>query len=182
MIWSNVTTTNGTTSSTTESTTISSKSTKEKDAKESSTLDVNDFLSLLVTEMQYQDPLEPTDNSQYIAQMATFSQVEATKEMLDTATRQTASNLVGKTVILTTDLNKDGYIAGKVDYWEVISNKIYLGIDGKLYDIDDLDTVMDDDYYKKWNKNDSTTDTSNKSDSSSSDTSSDKSDTTGKTE
>ena len=110
------------------------------------------------------------------------SQVEATKEMLDTATRQTASNLVGKTVIMTTDLNKDGYIAGKVDYWEVISNKIYLGIDGKLYDIDDLDTVMDDDYYKKWNKNDSTTDTSNKSDSSSSDTSSDKSDTTGKTE
>ena len=76
MIWSNVTTTNGTTSSTTESTTISSKSTKEKDAKESSTLDVNDFLSLLVTEMQYQDPLEPTDNSQYIAQMATFSQVD----------------------------------------------------------------------------------------------------------
>ena len=121
-------------------------------------------------------------NRQYIAQMATFSQVEATKEMLDTATRQTASNLVGKTVIMTTDLNKDGYIAGKVDYWEVISNKIYLGIDGKLYDIDDLDTVMDDDYYKKWNKNDSTTDTSNKSDSSSSDTSSDKSDTTGKTE
>lgn len=113
MIWSNVTTTNGTTSSTTESTTISSKSTKEKDAKESSTLDVNDFLSLLVTEMQYQDPLEPTDNSQYIAQMATFSQVEATKEMLDTATRQTASNLVGKTVIMTTDLNKDGYIAGR---------------------------------------------------------------------
>ena len=52
MIWSNVTTTNGTTSSTTESTTISSKSTKEKDAKESSTLDVNDFLSLLVTDRQ----------------------------------------------------------------------------------------------------------------------------------
>ena len=153
-----------------------------KNDKSNSSLDVNDFLQLLVAQMQYQDPLEPTDNSQYIAQMATFSQVEATKEMLDTATRQTASNLVGKTVIMTTDLNKDGYIAGKVDYWEVISNKVYLGIDGKLYDIDDLDTVMDDDYYKKWNKKDSTTDTSNKSDSSSSDTSSDKSDTTGKTE
>ncbi len=176
MIWSNVTTTNGTTTSNTQNTTISSTSSKTKDAKESSTLDINDFLSLLVTEMQYQDPLEPTDNSQYIAQMATFSQVEATKEMLDTATRQTASNLVGKTVIMTTDLNKNGYIAGKVDYWEVISNKIYLGIDGKLYDIDDLDTVMDDDYYKKWDTSGSTTtDTSNKSDSSSSDT-------TGKTE
>ena len=159
-----------------------SQSKKTDTDSKSNTYDKEMFLKLLVAEMQYQDPLEPTDNSQYIAQMATFSQVEATKEMLDTATRQTASNLVGKTVIMTTDLNKDGYIAGKVDYWEVISNKIYLGIDGKLYDIDDLDTVMDDDYYKKWNKKDSTTDTSNKSDSSSSDTSSDKSDTTGKTE
>lgn len=159
MIWSDVTTSNGTATSNTQNTTMSSTASKTKDAKEASTLDINDFLSLLVTEMQYQDPLEPTDNSEYIAQMATFSQVEATKEMLDTVTRQTASSLVGKTVIMTTDLNKDGYIAGKVDYWEVISNKIYLGIGGKLYDIEDLDTVMDDDYYKKWDTVSSGTDT-----------------------
>ena len=169
MIWSNVTTTNGTTSSTTESTTISSKSTKEKDAKESSTLDVNDFLSLLVTEMQYQDPLEPTDNSQYIAQMATFTQVEATTEMGNKVEQQMASSLVGKSVIMKTNESSSGMIAGKVNYWENIDGKIYLGINGKLYDIADVDTVLDNDYYDKLvngdtSKKDDTTSGSGKAD------------------
>lgn len=155
MIWTDVT--NGTVN--TESSTISSTSANAKKASDNNTLDVDDFLQLLVTEMQYQDPLEPTDNSDYIAQMATFTQVEATNEMLDTVSRQTASSLVGKTVIMTTDLNTDGYVAGKVDYWEVISGTIYLGIDGKLYDIADLDTVMDDSYYQQWEEeSDSTSD------------------------
>ena len=115
-----------------------------------STINSDTFLTILVAEMQNQDPLEPTSNTEWVSQYATFTQVEATKEMLDTVSRQTASSLVGKTVIMTTDLNKDGYVAGKVDYWEVISGTIYLGIDGKLYDIADLDTVMDEEYYKKW--------------------------------
>ena len=75
---------------------------------------------------------------------------------------------------MTTKLNSSGYIAGKVDYWEKIDGTVYLGIGGKLYDIADLDTVMDDDYYKKWidansGKTDSTTDSdkTDKSESSS---------------
>lgn len=34
------------------------------------------FLKLLVAQMQYQDPLEPTDSSQMMSQLAQFSQVE----------------------------------------------------------------------------------------------------------
>ena len=52
-----------------------------KNDKSNSSLDVNDFLQLLVAQMQYQDPLEPTDNTQYIAQMATFTQVEGIKRL-----------------------------------------------------------------------------------------------------
>lgn len=40
------------------------------------TLDKNAFLRLLVTQMQYQDPLDPQDNSQYVAQLAQFSSLE----------------------------------------------------------------------------------------------------------
>lgn len=120
-----------------------------KDGKGKSTLDVNDFLRLLVAQMQYQDPLEPTDNTQYIAQMATFTQVEATAQMNNKVEQQMASALVGKTVIMKTDLNPDGMIAGKVDYWETIEGNVYLGINGKLYDIEDLDTVMDQAYFDK---------------------------------
>ena len=34
------------------------------------------FLQLLVTQMQYQDPLDPQDNSQYLSQLAQFSALE----------------------------------------------------------------------------------------------------------
>lgn len=34
------------------------------------------FLQLLVTQMQYQDPLQPMDNSQFLAQLAQFSALE----------------------------------------------------------------------------------------------------------
>ena len=35
-------------------------------------LDKDAFLQLLVAQMKYQDPLEPTDNTQYVSQLASF--------------------------------------------------------------------------------------------------------------
>ena len=39
-------------------------------------LDKDAFLQLLVTQMQYQDPLDPQDKSEYVAQLAQFSSLE----------------------------------------------------------------------------------------------------------
>ncbi len=39
-------------------------------------LDKQAFLKLLVTQMQYQDPLDPQDNATYVAQLAQFSSLE----------------------------------------------------------------------------------------------------------
>ncbi len=128
-------------------------SVKKNSGKDATTLDVNDFLQILVAQMQYQDPLQPTDNTQYIAQMATFTQVEATTQMNNKVAQQMASALVGKTVIMETDLNKDGMVAGKVDYWETIDGTVYLGIGGKLYDLADLDTVMDKEFFDNITQN-----------------------------
>lgn len=44
---------------------------KNKSTTNKTTLDVEQFLQLMVAEMQNQDPLEPTDNSDYMAQLAT---------------------------------------------------------------------------------------------------------------
>lgn len=148
-----------------------------KDTKKNNTdLDVNDFLKLLVTQMQYQDPLEPTDNTQYIAQMATFTQVSATTEMNEKVQQQMASDLVGKVVIVKSGIDATDLVAGQVQSWEKIDGKIYLRIDEKLYDIDDLDRVLDDDYYKNLLKNntvsnttDNKTDTDSKTDADSTD-------------
>lgn len=112
-------------------------------------LDKDAFLQLLVAEMQYQDPLEPSSNTDYIAQLATFSQVEEMQNMGDTLQQNHATELVGKQVIMKTQTadGETGYIAGKVDYVVSEEGITYLGINGKEYDVKDLDTVIDSDYW-----------------------------------
>jgi len=44
--------------------------------KDGSTLGKDDFLKLMITQLQYQNPLEPMDNTEYISQMASFSALE----------------------------------------------------------------------------------------------------------
>jgi flagellar basal-body rod modification protein FlgD len=105
--------------------------------------------------MQYQDPLEPTDNTEYIAQMATFTQVSATTNMNTNVMREMASNLVGKTVIVKSDIDSTQYVAGQVQSWEKANDGIYLRINDKLYDIEDLDRVLDESYYEELLKNNS---------------------------
>lgn len=123
------------------------------------------FLQLLVTQMKYQDPLEPQDNSEYIAQLATFSQLEETQNMERTLENNQAASLVGKNVMVKTTSGTTGdvaYVAGKVEYVAIENNKSYLSIDGKRYSIDQLDTVMDDEYWEAylkangWNSNGNT--------------------------
>ena len=49
--------------------------------KNSTTIDQSGFLKLLTTQMKTQDPTQPTDNTQMVQQMATFSQVAGITEM-----------------------------------------------------------------------------------------------------
>jgi len=48
-----------------------------------STLDRNDFMTLFITQMQHQDPLEPMDSTDMASQLAQFSNMEATMKMSD---------------------------------------------------------------------------------------------------
>ncbi len=47
------------------------------------TLGKDDFLELLVTKLQYQDPLDPTDDEDFIAQLAQFSSLEQMSNIAD---------------------------------------------------------------------------------------------------
>ena len=51
-------------------------STYSAEKKNTTALGKDEFLGLLVTQMQYQDPLEPTNDTEFIAQMAQFSSLE----------------------------------------------------------------------------------------------------------
>lgn len=110
-------------------------------------LDKQAFLQLLVAQMKYQDPLEPTSNTEYVSQLATFSSLEQMQNLNATMQTQQGTNLVGKTVIMQVTQNgSNNLVQGRVDYVVRQGGKTYLSIDDQLYSIDDLDKVIDDDY------------------------------------
>ena len=116
--------------------------------RSNSSLDKEAFLQLLVAQMKYQDPLEPTSNTEYISQLATFSTLEEMQNMNATMQAQQASSLVGKTVIMkiTNGVGDISYVSGRVDYIQLENSKTYVSIEGNLYNIDDLERVVDDEY------------------------------------
>jgi len=64
----------------------------------SGSVDKNMFLQLLVAQLQNQDPLNPTDGTQFVTQLAQFQQLEQSMNMGTdiTAMRQDLDQLVGK--------------------------------------------------------------------------------------
>lgn len=48
-----------------------------------STLDRQDFMTLFITQLQYQDPMKPMDSYEMASQMAQFSNMEATMKVAD---------------------------------------------------------------------------------------------------
>lgn len=106
------------------------------------------FLQLLVTQMKYQDPLNPNTDTEFIAQLATFSQLEQLQNLGSTTTNSQAFSLVGKNVILNTKTASGEIkpVSGRVDFVNMNNNKAYLSVNGELYSIDQLYSVISDAY------------------------------------
>lgn len=134
--------------------TDSQNSLKKAKSSDNNGMDKDAFLQLLVAQMQYQDPLEPTSNTEYISQYAQFSQVEQMQNMAATSELARATSLVGQEVYIktTTSNGKQNLLYGKVDYVVFENGKAYLAIDESLYSLDDLDTVVDLDYKNAFDK------------------------------
>jgi len=119
-----------------------------KASTNSTELGKEQFLSLLVAQLQNQDPLSPMDNTQYIAQMAQFSTVEQLINVKDEVSLLrlnigTASSLIGKAVtwneydsngkvmqrsgIVDSIISQDGYL-----YVEVGGEKIGMDFIGQI--------------------------------------------------
>jgi flagellar basal-body rod modification protein FlgD len=70
------------------------------------------FLQLLVAELANQDPINPTDPTQFVSQLASFSAVEQqvrTNSALDALLAAEADDIIGKKVT-----SSDGLVSGKV--------------------------------------------------------------------
>lgn len=102
--------------------------TSETQKAKKDTLGQSDFLKLMTTQLQNQDPFAPMDNGDFIAQMAQFSTVTGIQEMntsigrlveeFDQARIATASNLLGHSVLVPGDTgqpDEHGELHGVLD-------------------------------------------------------------------
>jgi flagellar basal-body rod modification protein FlgD len=104
-------------------------------AKNPNTLGKDDFLKLLVGQLQHQDPMAPSDNQQWIGQMAAFSQLEqvsnnaaTSQKIADTLNRNGTLALIGHTV---TYLDSTGASqTGTVDTVDMVAGTASLTIGG----------------------------------------------------
>ena len=88
---------------TTASAIAASNLTTDTSTNASSTLNQNDFLKLLVAQIQFQDPLNPKSNSDMAAQMAQFTSLQQATESSSSLAMLQANSLIGSTVNLQID-------------------------------------------------------------------------------
>ncbi len=105
----------------------------------------DDFLKLLITQLQYQDPTSPVDDKQFISQMASFSSLEQMTNMSQNFQKlsgllasSNATQMLGKTVQIDDGASKVTGVVDKV----VRGDSPLIGVDGKLYDFAQVETVI----------------------------------------
>lgn len=121
------------------------KAAQPRDTGMAQKLTSEDFLNLMMQQLQYQDPLKPTDNAQFLAQQAQFSQVSSTQEMNEKMSKYNAemqaSSLVGQSVTLIDPNNSKQTITGKVTSATIDGTNSTITVGGKDYTLSYLKTV-----------------------------------------
>lgn len=100
------------------------------------------FLNLLTTQLRYQNPLEPTNDKEFLAQMAQFTALEQMNNLYSSFQFSQASSMINKNVdaeIKNDDSGDISRISGKVVAVNVKENKQYLlvqTLDGKQKEVE----------------------------------------------
>ncbi len=93
-----------------------------------------DYMRLLVTQLQNQNPLEPMDNTEMASQLTQFSQLERLESMsssfakvLETTERNYAASLIGKEVSFFEET-----ASGDTDIIGGVVEQVYNDVDGQI--------------------------------------------------
>lgn len=107
-------------------------------------LDKDDFLKILITQLQYQDPTDPMQDKEFIAQMAQFSSLEQMTNMASSFGKLSgvlnsseAQSMLGRTVEIQ---DGESSVYGKVS--QVVRGEFPLVmVSGRFYDLDQVSKV-----------------------------------------
>lgn len=105
-----------------------------------SSVDMQDFLNLLVAQMTNQDVMNPMDNTEFVSQLAQFSSLKALTTLSEIKQQEQATSLIGKDVIMAS-YNEEGElekVEGKVEKVTLFSGEVNLYVKGKEYTMSNL--------------------------------------------
>lgn len=105
----------------------------------------DEFLKILIVQLQNQDPLRPMEDKDFIAQMAQFSTLEQMQNMAKDFESLKAMNLVGKMVYgeLAIENSSQLYpVMGRVDSVRFSNGRMYLQVGGYTLPLEDLVAVF----------------------------------------
>ena len=106
-----------------------------------------DFIKMMITQLQNQDPLEPAKNDQLLAQMSQIGQLQASTALQDSLkglvlqnSLGSAGNLIGKMVQGLDD--QADPVSGLVNSVRVKDNNVYLELDsGKTLELGKVTSI-----------------------------------------
>ncbi|MEQ8824462.1 MAG: flagellar hook assembly protein FlgD [Filomicrobium sp.] len=115
-----------------ESSATTSNASSTTSTSSAADVDYEMFLQLLVAQMENQDPLNPAESTEYVAQLATFSQVEQTiqsnaklDELITSLSLSQSDAVIGRTVT-----SADGSVSGKVQSVKVTNEGLVAYLEG----------------------------------------------------
>lgn len=88
----------------------------------------NDFLKLMVAQLQAQNPLEPGNTNEYVSELAQFTQVEQTTNLANASELSGAVQLIGRTVNYSSTTGLPG--TGKVESVQSDSSGTTVTVEG----------------------------------------------------
>ncbi len=107
-----------------------------------SSLDKDAFMQSLVAQLSNQDPLEPTDNTEYVAQLAQFTLLEQIQQLNSTTNTNQAYSLMGKYVYVDEKGDGSSYVFGQVDGVSIEDGKPYVMVGDQKYSYDSVVSVI----------------------------------------
>lgn len=112
----------------------------------SMSVDTETFLKLLTAQMQYQDPLEPQSNTDFVAQLALMTELEQMQSMNGSLSTSKAMNYVGKEIfasILDKDTGVTKQYSGVVRGVVMKDGEAYAIIGDNAIRVDDITSVVE---------------------------------------
>lgn len=106
---------------------IASQAESNASTRNTGELGKDDFLKLLITQVQYQDPMNPQSDTEFIAQLAQFSSLEQMQNLNKSFSYSTGFSLMGKYISAEVD-DEDGkikFVEGRVDSVHIMNGEVF---------------------------------------------------------